>query len=437
VLGWLAAGDIERDVLVVKERGWETVEPLSPSRRERKAAASNSVASRAAFNFDIFFLAVSVLGLGGRCLTGLPASPGLPTLLDTVPLATPVLSRADDCTLPGGDWPTFEADPLPGGDSRRPFFFFSLALVLLELEARLTSGDWCPSFFSAFPDSRLVELLLIRGECEAVETLATCADVTSPPTVLLTGGECRDRPGILLETPDRERLPAEEGTGREPRRLSRKLGSSETEVALKPPERCASEGVGMELRPAISVGGGEREVAESSGKRSVDVPLLGLQYRDSSLCSIPLLSPESIPECWSPDSIPGVKSDALATAVGVRDVPLEELMLATVGTGVGRDLAAARDCDVERGVLLAEMEGGRVNLGPVVEEVTVGVASMVFDRPERSSLGIWYCMGNGVWTVTTGVRLSALDTSGGAATLTTTFPLVLIPLTFSDTENAV
>ena len=266
----------------------------------------------------------------------------------------------------------------------------------------------------------------------------TCADVTPPPTVLLTGGECRDTPGILPGPPDRESLPTEEGTGREPRRLSRKLGTSEAEVALNPPERCAMEGVGMELRPAISVGGGEREVAESSGKRSVDVPLLGLQYRDSSLCSIPLLSPESIPECWSPDSIPGVKSDALATVVGVRDVLLEEVMLATVGTGVGRDLAAAaRECDVERGVVLAEMEEGRVSLWPVVEEVTVGVALMVFDRPERSSLGIWYCMGNGVWTVTTGVRLSALDTSGGAATLTTTFPLVLIPLTFSDTETAV
>ena len=147
MLGWVAAGAIETDVPVVEERGWATEEPFSPSRRERKAAASNSVASRAAFNCDIFFLAVSVLGLGGRCLTGLPASPGLPTLVvDTVPLDNPVLRlTADDCTLPGGDWPTFEADPLPGGDSRRLFFFFSLALrsggVLLELEARLTSGD--------------------------------------------------------------------------------------------------------------------------------------------------------------------------------------------------------------------------------------------------------------------------------------------------------
>lgn len=37
----------------------------------------------------------------------------------------------------------------------------------------------------------------------------------------------------------------------------------------------------------------------------------------------------------------------------------------------------------------------------------VGVESRVFDNPDRSSLGIWKCMENGVWAMTTGVRLSA------------------------------
>jgi hypothetical protein len=67
-------------------------------------------------------------------------------------------------------------------------------------------------------------------------------------------------------------------------------------VALKPPERWAREGVGMLLKPLISGGGGEREVAESSGNIRVEVPLPGFQYWDSSLGSSPLLSPESIPE---------------------------------------------------------------------------------------------------------------------------------------------
>ena len=75
----------------------------------------------------------------------------------------------------------------------------------------------------------------------------------------------------------------------------------------------------MEVRPAISVGGGEREVEESSGNMSVDAPLLGLQYCDASLCSIPVLSPESIPECLSPGSTPGVVwMDMVAAVVAVR-----------------------------------------------------------------------------------------------------------------------
>ena len=57
----------------------------------------------------------------------------------------------------------------------------------------------------------------------------------------------------------------------------------------------------MVLKLPTSGGGGEREVAESSGKMSVDDPLLCFQYWEASFGSIPLLSPESIPES-SPDS---------------------------------------------------------------------------------------------------------------------------------------
>ena len=57
----------------------------------------------------------------------------------------------------------------------------------------------------------------------------------------------------------------------------------------------------MVLQLPASGRGGEREVAESSGKISVEDPLLCFQYWEASFGSIPLLSPESIPEC-SPDS---------------------------------------------------------------------------------------------------------------------------------------
>ena len=80
-------------------------------------------------------------------------------------------------------------------------------------------------------------------------------------------------------------------------------------------------------------------------------------------------------------------------------------MLATVGTGDGRDLA--REGEVER--RFDVVEGGK-SFRPAVAVEERWAAGVGFDTPERSSLGIWYCMGNGVWTVTTGVRLSALDT---------------------------
>ena len=57
----------------------------------------------------------------------------------------------------------------------------------------------------------------------------------------------------------------------------------------------------MVLQLPASGRGGEREVAESSGKMSVEDPLLCFQYWEASFGSIPLLSPESMPEC-SPDS---------------------------------------------------------------------------------------------------------------------------------------
>ena len=57
----------------------------------------------------------------------------------------------------------------------------------------------------------------------------------------------------------------------------------------------------MVLQLPASGRGGEREVAESSGKMSVEDPLLCFQNWEASFGSIPLLSPESMPEC-SPDS---------------------------------------------------------------------------------------------------------------------------------------
>lgn len=61
----------------------------------------------------------------------------------------------------------------------------------------------------------------------------------------------------------------------------------------------------MLLRPSTSAGGGERVVAESSGKKRVEDPLLGFQYCDASFGSIPLLSPESKPDCCSSYSTSG------------------------------------------------------------------------------------------------------------------------------------
>lgn len=63
--------------------------------------------------------------------------------------------------------------------------------------------------------------------------------------------------------------------------------------------------MGILLRPSISVGGGERVVAESSGKKRVEDPLVGFQYCDASFSSILLLSPESKPDCCSPYSMTG------------------------------------------------------------------------------------------------------------------------------------
>ena len=91
---------------------------------------------------------------------------------------------------------------------------------------------------------------------------------------LVDGDGCKLSGDIL-------KLPIEDGctaiVSRDvPRRDCKKFPPCEV-VALKPPDRCAKEGVGMMLRPSISGGGGERVAAESSGKMRVEDPLLGFQ----------------------------------------------------------------------------------------------------------------------------------------------------------------
>jgi hypothetical protein len=110
------------------------------------------------------------------------------------------------------------------------------------------------------------------------------------------------------------------------------------EVVLKPPDRCAKEGVGILLRPSISGGGGERVVAESSGKMRVEDPQLGFQYCDASLGSIPLLSSESRPDCCCPNSMSGdgtepvPEPDAGTSNAAVAGSSGEDPIPVTVGT---------------------------------------------------------------------------------------------------------
>lgn len=89
----------------------------------------------------------------------------------------------------------------------------------------------------------------------------------------------------------------------------------------------------MLLRPSTSAGGGERVVAESSGKKSVEDPLLGFQYCDASFGSIPLLSPESKPDCCSSYSILGNDAESVlvpdtvscaAVVISIGDDPIAD-----------------------------------------------------------------------------------------------------------------
>ena len=217
-----------------------------------------------------------------------------------------------------------------------------------------------------------------------------------------------------------------EEVGSAPRRDSKKLPSSE--VALKPPDKCAMEGVGMQVKPPSSAGGGERVAVESSGNIRVEDALLGFQYCDASLRSSPLLSPESTPDCCSPNSMsgtcpglelePDVSTDtALAGSIG------EDPTLVTAGTDVWT--VCVRGCVTEWCLNSADKAGG--SDFKLVDERVVGVESRVFENPDKSSLGISKCAGNGVWAVTTGVRLSADTRVTSAAVYGATTPPNIVP----------
>ena len=68
--------------------------------------------------------------------------------------------------------------------------------------------------------------------------------------------------------------------------------------------------------PSSSVGGGDIVMAESSGKTSVDVSLVGFQYCEGSPESIPVDNPESIPM----DNLDSITGEATLVVVVVLTV---------------------------------------------------------------------------------------------------------------------